>query len=286
MATWKKIATQTELDLKANIASPTFTGTVGLPNYANLETTLDGIEEIETQVTGIEDDIETNVTAIATKMNLTGGTVTGDVTLDISGNIYIDADGGEARLTDDSNPGNTFVPLDDADITTKKYVDDSVYPGQILGYTYNHPSSLIYHLLTTTMTVEANTHFVTFNTPPSEKVEIEVSAMFDRTSTSDVGVYIGLSANATYSALGEEWSYDFNQGIGNSDDEADDTYITSKFVVQAAELAAIGTSNTFYIGLGSTDTSAVYLRYGYAGGRTYPPMIIKATALPSSIDEE
>jgi len=146
VATWKKIATQTELDLKANIASPTFTGTVGLPNYANLETTLDGIEENATAITGNEDDIATNVTAIATKMNLTGGTVTGDVTLDISGNIYIDADGGEARLTDDSNPGNTFVPLDNADITTKKYVDEArPWHAVMGGYKLNNNSSSNYY---------------------------------------------------------------------------------------------------------------------------------------------
>ena len=136
------------------------------------------------------------------------------------------------------------------------------------------------------MTVEANTHFVTFDTPPSEKVEITVSAFFDRSSTSDVGVYMGLSLNATYSQLGDEWAYDFSSGIGNSDDEADDRYENVKFVLQAAELEAVGVSNTVYIGLASTDSSAVYLRYGHALGRTYPPMIIKAVALPATIQAE
>lgn len=80
------------------------------------------------------------------KMNLTGGTVTGDVTLDISGNIYINADGGEARLTNDSNPGDVFVPAHNADITTKKYVDEA-RPWHVVmgGYKTGNNSSTYYY---------------------------------------------------------------------------------------------------------------------------------------------
>nr|UVF62627.1 hypothetical protein [Yangshan Harbor Nitrososphaeria virus] len=59
---------QTQLDAKAPLASPTFTGTVAIPNYANVETTLDGI---------------------ATKAPLASPTFTGTVTtatLDVAGN--------------------------------------------------------------------------------------------------------------------------------------------------------------------------------------------------------
>ena len=59
---------QTQIDSKAPLASPTFTGTVAIPNYTNVETTLDGI---------------------ATKAPLASPTFTGTVTtatLDVAGN--------------------------------------------------------------------------------------------------------------------------------------------------------------------------------------------------------
>ncbi len=58
----------TDLSSKAPVANPTFTGTVAIPNYANVETTLDGI---------------------ATKAPLASPTFTGTVTtatLDVAGN--------------------------------------------------------------------------------------------------------------------------------------------------------------------------------------------------------
>jgi hypothetical protein len=58
----------TDLSAKAPLASPTFTGTVAIPNYANVETTLDGI---------------------ATKAPLANPTFTGTVTtaaVDVAGN--------------------------------------------------------------------------------------------------------------------------------------------------------------------------------------------------------
>ena len=71
------------------------------------------------------------------------GTIAGDTIAtgqdfkaNLSGGFYIDADNGEARLTDDSNPGNTFVPADDADITTKKYVDGKRFAVTTAGLNY------------------------------------------------------------------------------------------------------------------------------------------------------
>jgi len=254
------------------------------------------------------------------KMNSGGNFVgTADFEMDTSGNLTIAGDVNGASATElghlsgvtssvataittanDAMPksGGTFTgiiilaadPIADLGAATKQYVD-STYPGRILGYTYNHPTdSMASHLLAqTNLTVEDTTnHRVVFNTPLSQKVEIEVSAFFDRLSTSDVGIYMGLSTSSSYSSMGAEFDYDFNQGVGNSDDEADDTYITAKWVLQASQLAAVGASNTIYVGLASTDASAVRLRYGYfeSTSRTYPPMIIKATALPASINTQ
>tara|TARA_R110000765_G_scaffold180927_5_gene286868 strand:- start:142 stop:1221 length:1080 start_codon:yes stop_codon:yes gene_type:complete len=48
-----------------------------------------------------------------------------NVNANLAGNLNIDVDGGEARLTDDSETDNVFTPSHDADIATKKYVDDN-----------------------------------------------------------------------------------------------------------------------------------------------------------------
>ena len=64
-----------DLALKSPLASPTFTGTVAIPNYADVESTLDGIA--------------TNATAVALKSPLASPTFTGTTTtslLDVAGN--------------------------------------------------------------------------------------------------------------------------------------------------------------------------------------------------------
>ena len=64
-----------DLALKSPLASPTFTGTVAIPNYADVESTLDGIA--------------TNATAVALKSPLASPTFTGTVTtaaVDVAGN--------------------------------------------------------------------------------------------------------------------------------------------------------------------------------------------------------
>ena len=83
----------------------------------------------------------------------------------------------------------------------------------------------------------------------------------------------------------EQFEYD-TQGIIYSDDELDDHIVVCKFVLEAAQLASVGSSNTFYIGFSTSgSTKTAYLRYGVrathnAGNH---PFIIKATALPATI---
>jgi hypothetical protein len=65
----------TDLAARSPLASPTFTGTVAIPNYADVESTLDGIA--------------TNATAVALKSPLASPTFTGTTTtslLDVAGN--------------------------------------------------------------------------------------------------------------------------------------------------------------------------------------------------------
>ena len=89
----------TALGLKAPLASPIFTGTVQIPNYSNVETTLDGIA--------------TNATAIALKANAADAALTGDstaVNLTLSGRLKTDKGANIASATNTTlgADGNTF----------------------------------------------------------------------------------------------------------------------------------------------------------------------------------
>ena len=46
-----------------------------------------------------------------------------------------------------------------------------------------------------------------------------------------------------------------------------------------------GASITYYLGLKSSDATAVFIKYGYrsSNGLAYHPLIMKATAFPSTI---
>ena len=71
-----------------------------------------------------------------------------------------------------------------------------------------------------------------------------------------------------------------------SDGEADDAILSAKWVLGASQLAAIGSSNTFYIGFSTAGaTKTAYITYGHRAshGVTDHPFIIKATALPVTI---
>ena len=166
---------------------------------------------------------------------------------------------------------------------------DSSYAGMILGYTrlQGDLSTQDTFEIQNSMTVEDDTHQITFKTPPSEIVEIEASCTINRVST-DVKICMGLSdqsATEGYNSLGVEHEYDAI-GVGFSDDESDDAVIVVKWIVVAADLASIGSSNTFYIGFstgGSTKTA--YVNYGVRAthGICDHPFVIKATALPATI---
>ena len=177
-------------------------------------------------------------------------------------------------------------PSEENEVVTKKYVDDSVYAGKIIGYTRleGDLTNTFSFEIQDDITVEDSTHQITFITPPSESVEIQATFNID-VGTTDTKIFIGLSDNSTYNAVSAELEYD-GIGIIFSDDEMNDGVRTVQFVLSASHLASIGSSNTFYIGFstgGSTKTA--YLRYGIraATGRGEHPFIIKATVLPATI---
>tara|TARA_R100001163_G_C5062580_1_gene199681 strand:+ start:2063 stop:2743 length:681 start_codon:yes stop_codon:yes gene_type:complete len=157
-------------------------------------------------------------------------------------------------------------------------VQTGIDAGTILGYTCIDDYAV--HYLETSFTVEDAGHKVTFTAPPSGNVEIEFTGYFDRTSTSDVTVFAGLSDNSTYNSLGNTYEYDY--GGVKSDDEIDDEIITFKWCVSGL---VSGTSTTYYLGLKSSDATAVHIKYGYrsSNGLAYQPFTMKATALPETI---
>ena len=203
-----------------------------------------------------------NATITKDKYNVSSG----DLTLDVADSIILNSK--EGKFIAQKN-GTEFSAA------------NSAYAGMILGYTYLQPSgSGESHALETSFTVEHPTHKITFVVPPSGKVEIESTGIFNRTSTSDVTIYAGLSDNATYNSLGVEYEYDYSGSL--SDDEADDYIVTFKWCVTGL---TEGTSTTYYIGFKSSDATAVYLQYGIRAshGLAHHPFIIKATALPATI---
>ena len=194
---------------------------------------------------------------------------TGDVEIDSNGDIILD-----------SSDGNFIAKKAGTEFSSS----NSAYAGMILGYTYLQPSATNWSafILQTSFTVEDATHQIRFIVPPSGKVEIEATGMFNRYSTSDVTIYAGLSDNSTYNSLGATYEYDANTPL--ADDESNDELITFKWCVTGL---TAGTDTTYYIGLKSSDSSAVQLVYGYRSthGLAKPPFIIKSTALPATIYE-
>ena len=215
--------------------------------------------------------------------------------------IAIDGDGGAILSTTDAASDAAHLTFDvDGDIRldshtgnfiakaagTEFSADNSAYAGMILGYTRleGDLTNQSTFEIQNSMTVEDSTHKITFKTPPSENVEIFASFCVDISST-DTEINVGLSDNATYNSVGQKFEYD-NRGVFFSDDEANDIVSSAKWVLQASELADVGSSNTFYIGFSTSGaTKTAYLRYGLRASHniTDHPFIIKATALPETI---
>ena len=168
---------------------------------------------------------------------------------------------------------------------------NSAYAGMVLGYTRLQGDvagggGTLSFEIQNSMTVEDASHEVTFKTPPSEKVEIEGTCLMNISST-DTRISVGLSDSSTYNKVGEQFEYD-NVGVVFSDDEIDDHVITFKFVLEAAQLASVGSSNTFYIGFSTSgSTKTAYLAYGLRlpHNLAYHPFVLKATALPAAIED-
>ena len=201
------------------------------------------------------------------------------ITLQSDGATVLDAG---TSVVLDSGVGY-FVAKNDG---TEFSATNSAYAGMVLGYTRlnGDGSSLSTFEIQNTMTVEDSSHQISFKTPPSENVEIELQCYINVGST-DTKIQVGLSDNSSYNSIGALFEYD-NGGVWFGDDEVDDITLTIKWVLGASELASVGSSNTFYVGFATGGSSKLaYITYGTRAthGVASPPFILKATALPASI---
>ena len=235
-------------------------------------------------------DVGTTTVGGATKMTLDDSgnlTLVGDLAVngdDITtdGDMNLDSGG---SLTLDAHDGNFIAKKAGTEFSAA----NSAYAGMILGYTRLQGDGTNFESfeIQNSITVEDDTHKITFKTPPSENVEIKATFVVNRAST-DTTITVGLSdadASTGYNSIGQLFEYD-NIGLGISDDEVDDEVVTARWALGASELASIGSSNTFWIGVGTGGaTKTAYLQYGLrtSHGLCLHPFIIKASALPTTI---
>ena len=284
-----------------SFSSFTLTGDSGSDQTIEDGNTVDieGGTGIDTTV-GTTDKVSIALASGAALANLSGG----------SGTTFLKKDGTWATPTDTNTTytAGDFITLTGTDFdvdvkdednmasdsathlctqqSIKKY-SDAHAPGSIIGYTRlnGDGTNLSTYEIQNSMTVEDSTHQISFNTPQSENVEIELQCFINVAST-DTKIHVGLSDNSTYNSIGALFEYDSLAGIWFGDDEIDDITVTIKWVVGASELASIGSSNTFYVGFstaGVTKTATITYGSRASHGITSPPFILKATTLPSTI---
>ena len=225
-------------------------------------------------------------TATSSKLKLIGTTDyqvsihsqgSGDITLSSSDDILIDA---TDSLTLDSD--GTYIMKKDG---TEFSPANSAYAGMILGYTriFNLSSTNGYNVITvnnSSMTVlqtaQGTDVKVQFIVPPSGNVEIECTFW---SSFSSRGAKFSLSDSATYNEVAFNYTYDADYTIYN--DETD--HHMHRIVFGVSGLTA-GTDTTYYLG-GLASATFAYIMHGKnrIADSYYPPIIMKATALPATI---
>ena len=192
-----------------------------------------------------------------------------DLTLDVDGDITLDSETG------------VFVAKKGG---TQFSVAGSAYAGMILGYTRiandgtGASDSFITMdgTLTVLQTVAGTDLSITFKAPPSGNVEITMDCAVYASSKT---VEFALSDNATYNEINETHTYD--AGVQSSD-ETDQNMTTVRWAVTGL---TAGTSYTYYIAGAETVSGTTNIRHGRfrTSGTHYPPIIIKAVALPATI---
>jgi len=207
-----------------------------------------------------------------------GGTMTGDITTDsdiISTDLTINDAG---TITLDSHTGVFEMKK-----AGTKFAD--TYAGMILGYTriQNDGTGSTDYIITvnsSSMTVLQTTDGTDFSiqfiVPPSGNVEIQCS--FWMAASSD-GAKFSLSTDASYAELGITHTYDADQTVYIDETDHDITNLSFSVTGLTA-----GTDTTYYLA-GLASGSGVTINHGRSrlSGAHFPPIIMKAIALPATI---
>ena len=187
-----------------------------------------------------------------------------------TGAIYLDSKNGR------------FVMQEDG---TEFSVANSAYAGMILGYTriQNNGTGSSNNILTinssamTVLQTDQGTDFsIQFIVPPSGNVEIQCSFWMGGSSR---GAKFSLSTDPSYAELGITHTYDADQTVYIDETDHDITNIS--FAVTGL---TAGTDTTYYLA-GLASSSNLYINHGRfrLTGSHYPPIILKAIALPGTI---
>ena len=271
------------------------------------------------------------------------GTTDSDLTLDVDGDIELNADGGDIHLKDASQyllsvasgrfdffydnsnyfrvdvAANAVTALSTVDfggsvghLSLKpngslifdpddgKYIAkmngtefsaaDSAYAGMILGYTcYGADRGDDSYALTTSFVCFQHGGSaaigVTFITPPSENVEIEVELYYSAGSGAQ-DLELSISDNATYAGNGLTSPLQFEKSVREPARGHSGT-VTQKFLLKEDNLEAIGSSNTIFIAARCDATTGTpIIRWGGDASGDYTNLVMKAVALPATIVAE
>ena len=192
----------------------------------------------------------------------------GHLTLDIDGDII-----------SDSHSGNFIAKKAGTEFSAA----NSAYAGMILGYTriQNDGTASAERVIQVddSMTVIQTDHgtnvSIAFTAPPSGNIEVEYSCHLFASSRT---VTFALSDNSTFNEIDETHTYD---AVVVTTDETDADIIIVKWAVTGL---TAGTAYTYYI---AAQASANYANILHGRNRTtgvhYPPILVKATALPATI---
>ena len=194
----------------------------------------------------------------------------GDLTLDVAGKIVLDSNEGKFLA---SYAGTEFS------------AGSSAYAGMILGYTRiaNDSTTLANNSITvnsssmTVLQTGGGTNVsVQFIVPPSGNVEIQCSFWV---SASSDGAKFSLSTGTSYSELNETHTYDGDQTFYV--DETDHLVQNISFAVTGL---TPGTNTTYYLA-GLASGAGVKIHHGRKAstGSHYPPILMRAVALPGTI---
>ena len=241
----------------------------------------------------------------------TNSIISTNLAIDDSGDITLDADGGNIYFKDDGNTYiqwkvngsvDTMVVTGDfiIDTTTAIQLDsgtgafiakkagtefsvaNSAYAGMIIGYTTDgiNQTPATYTLGTGAALVASGTHHVSFIAPPSGVVEIEVQINYDAGSS---GQQLSLGLSDHTSIFSNSLASYLLQQIYEAARAVNDMNVIHKWVVTG--LTAGDTYKWYLTARVNSTVGTPKLQWGGDSTIENPLFIMKATALPTAVTD-